>query len=487
MTDSRLVVVSNRLPVTVEESEDELRLRLSCGGLVSAMLPILNAQGGSWIGSTGGACGDRVARALRDWCESQSYSLVPVSLTAEEKAYFYHGCSNEIIWPLFHGVPSRCKFNSKYWTGYSNANERFADAVEQVWRKNDFVWVHDYHLMLLAQILRCRGAAYRLAYFHHIPFPPPAVFENLPWRTELLRALTCFDTIGFQTVRDRRNFVACIRYFLPETRLMHVDGRLVIRRADHYATVGNYPISVDFQSFATEATTPGAIAAMHAVRQGMAKSSMILGIDRLDYTKGIPERLTAFQSLLESHPELRGHVTMVQIVVPSREDIPDYNQLKLRIEMLVSKINGEYGNAGWVPVHYLHRCVSRAELAGLFRAAQIALVTPLRDGMNLVAKEFCATRVDNRGVLVLSEFAGAADELACGALLVNPYDTQSVAAAIFRALAMSDSEQRDRMESLRSQIREHDIYRWARSFQAENALGYATPLQDAIDALPCPA
>ena len=467
-TSQRLVVVSNRLPVTVRSTGINICLEASGGGLVNALTPILEVTGGCWVGWTGTDFHETLIESLEQWSSERNYNLQPVFLTPAENAAYYRGFSNEIIWPLFHGLSSRCQFDSTYWTGYRAVNRKFADGVERVAGNRDFIWVHDYHLMMLAQDLRFRGLRQQLAYFHHIPFPPPDTFETLPWRSEVLRALLCFDLLGFQTPRDRRNFIESLYRCLPGVQVSGVGERLRVRFEDHWSSIGTYPISIDYAALAAEATGPDVTAAAEKIRQGCSGTAIILGVDRLDYTKGIPERLIAFQSLLQSNPGMRGRLTMIQIVVPSREDIPEYMQLRLRIERLVGCINGEYGSPGWVPIQYFYRAFSRTELIAFYRAAHVALITPLKDGMNLVAKEFCASRIDNRGVLVLSEFAGAAAEFRNGALLVNPYDTERVAEVVALALQMTESEQCARMELMRSHIQSNDVFRWSESIRTEN-------------------
>ena len=465
MNGERLIVVSNRLPVTVRRSGGEFSLESSGGGLVSALAPVLSETGGCWIGWTGTDFDKSLAEAVADWSARRNYHLEPVFLTPEENASYYRGFSNEIIWPLFHGLPSRCHFHSTYWDGYCRVNEKFADAVELVAGTSDFIWVQDYHLMMLARDLRARHIVQRLGYFHHIPFPPPDIFETLPWRSQVLRGLLQFDVLGFQTPRDRRNFVECLHRCLPRVQVSGIGERLLARLEGQWSSIGTYPISIDYRNFCSEASEPAVTAAAEQMRQRFSATQVILGVDRLDYTKGIPERLTAFQRLLETNPELCGRVTMIQIVVPSREDIPEYMQLRLHIETLVSKINGEYTRPGWVPIHYFHRSFPRKELIAFYRAADVALVTPLRDGMNLVAKEFCAARIDNRGALVLSEFAGAAAELQNGALLVNPHDIDTVASVLARALRMTESEQSLRMQRMRSHLESHNVFHWSQSFK----------------------
>jgi trehalose 6-phosphate synthase len=463
---ARLIVVSNRLPITVEPAERGWQVQPSCGGLVTALEPVLRDNAGVWVGWTGTEYAREVAELVQKQ-PMQPYTLVPVFLTPAEKACFYHGCANEIIWPLFHDLQSRCNFDPAYWEVYREANEKFADAVETVARTGDFVWVHDYHLMMLADALRDRQLRLKIGYFQHIPFPPPDIFEKLPWRTEILRGLLQFNTVGFQTVRDRRNFIDCLRRCLRGIHVQRAGTRLLVRVGDQYTTVGAFPISIDYDEFARPAVDPEISGRAEEIQRSLGGRRIILGVDRLDYTKGIPERLLAYRKLLERYPEMQGKVTLIQVVVPSREDIPNYRELKDKIERLVSEINGEYGGPAWMPIHYLHRRLGRRELIAFYRAAHVALVTPLKDGMNLVAKEFCASRVDDAGVLVLSEFAGAATELKCGALLVNPYDAEGVASALYRAVHMSSRAQTERMQSMRRHIEQNHVFQWCKAFCAQ--------------------
>jgi trehalose 6-phosphate synthase len=336
--------------------------------------------------------------------------------------------------------------------------------VEEVGKAGDFIWIQDYHLMMCADALRRRGLRDRLAYFHHIPFPSPEMFEVLPWRVELLSGLLNFDVVGFQTQRDRRNFINCLYRFVSGIRLHRNGEASILRIGDRSVTIGTYPISIDCEPFAASGSIPAAARAAAALRRRLGSPRVMLGIDRLDCTKGIPSRLIAFEKLLEHHPELCGEVMLVQIVVPSREHIAEYRQLRHRIESLVSRINGMYGVPGWVPVNYFYRSFSRDELITFYRAADIAVVTPLKDGMNLVAKEFCVSRVNDTGVLILSEFAGAAAELKGGALMVNPQDTEAFVSVIEQALQMDASEQRRRMQAMAAHVRTHDVFEWCRSF-----------------------
>ncbi|MGC2195573.1 MAG: trehalose-6-phosphate synthase [Terriglobales bacterium] len=460
----RMVVVSNRLPVTVEQNPEGFRVEPSPGGLVTALRPLLNECAGVWIGWTGTDALPEIERILAEHSRQSNFELKPIFMTADERSRFYCGFSNEVLWPLFHDLQSRCNFDPTYWDTYLTVNRRYAERAAKETRSGDLIWVHDYHLMSVAASLRLLGVNEQLAYFHHIPFPSPDIFEKLPWREEILTALLDFDVVGFQTLRDRRNFVACLRQFVKAAEIQTRGEHLVVDEPGRTTFVGAFPIGIDFEEFAQGAAKEDVANRAAEIARGFSGCRIILGVDRLDYTKGIPERLAAFRHLLECHPELRRKITLIQVVVPSREDIPKYGELKAEIQRAVSEINGRYGEPGWMPIHYIHRSLDRPELLAYYRAADIALVTPLKDGMNLVAKEYCAARVNNDGVLILSEFAGAAFQLHGGALLVNPYHTRAVAEAIRVSCDMPPAEQRRRMRKSRARVRREDIYRWRDSF-----------------------
>ena len=448
----RFIVVSNRLPFTFRRgAAGRWRSEPASGGLVTALLPVLRNRGGSWIGWAGvSGPVKQFSSALAAVSREAAYNLVGVPLGEEEVRDFYRGFSNEVIWPLFHDLPSLCNFDAAYWRTYCKVNRKYARAVHARADARAFVWVHDYHLMNLAAELRRLGSRARLGFFLHIPFPSPDIFLKLPWRRPLLQALLKFDLLGFQTARDRRNFLAC-----AQAVQLDVRGTLV----------GEFPISIDFNAFMRLATAADVAAKAQELHRLLPNRKLVLGIDRLDYTKGIPLRLRAFQHLLASHPEMRGRVSLMQVVVPSRENIAQYHRLRTEIEQLVGEINGAYARpGGWVPVWYEYRNLSRMELLAYYRAADIALVTPLKDGMNLVAKEYCACSIEEDCVLILSEFAGAAAQLAPDALLVNPYDVEGVAGAIRAACAMPAAERASRMRRIRRAIRRQDVFWWVDSY-----------------------
>ncbi len=487
--DRELVIVSNRLPLSFEKGGGgQLRAKQSSGGLVTAIEPLLQEHGGIWIGSAGTEQDPRIREELAALSEQHHYRYEPIALSAEEQAKFYEGFSNEIIWPLFHDLQSRCNFDPTYWDFYLRVNARFADCAHQVATPNALIWIHDYQLMQVAPVLRREAPDARLVFFLHIPFPPPDIFEKLPWRCQVLEGLLAHTVVGLQTARDTRNFLACLRTFLPDITVGRRAGDLrVVRRNGHETLVGAFPISIDFKDFERASDADDVRRRSTVLRSHYRKDMVtILGIDRLDYTKGIPERLKAFGLFLRQNPGLQRKTSLIQIVVPSRESIPGYQQLKAEIERLVAQVNGEFAEPGWVPINYIHRALPRTELLSLYRTSRVAFITPLKDGMNLVAKEYCACRHENDGVLILSEFAGAATELKAGALLVNPYDQSAGAAALVQAVTMPEAEQRRRMTRLRNQVRRADLGAWLKGFLAHIEEDPATR-QETIVEEPAPA
>lgn len=479
-TSGRLIVVSNRLPFVLSRAENgEWNVEPASGGLVNALLPVLRNRGGLWVGWAGNMDSDitdleaTLARLTRD----AGYSLRPVMLTAEERDKFYYGFSNEVIWPLFHDLPANCNFNPAFWRVYQQVNRKFARVLAKRSNHGDFIWVHDYHLMEVARELRSLDVQSRLGFFLHIPFPSLDIFLKLPWRFDILRSLLEFDLLGFQTLHDRRNFVQCVRMLMKDVSVQGKGQVLTLRFEvptvaagrgvavmDREIRVGAFPIGIDYKSYAERAASEQVAVLARYFHDNLGGRQLILGVDRLDYTKGIPIRLEAFRNALSRYPGLHHKVTLIQHVVPSREDIAEYSNLRLEIEHLVSEINGEFTQSGWVPIHYIFRNLNLTELLAYYRAADIALITPLKDGMNLVAKEYCTAKPDDNGVLILSEFAGAAGQLQKGALLVNPHDIEAVADRIYEAFAMWPDERRARMRRLRRSIRETDIFWWVDSY-----------------------
>jgi len=456
----RLLIVSNRLPLTFRNSDDQGgQTDMSAGGLATALRAVARHRPVRWIGWAGAdyepASRDIVASSVALDCE-----IVPVFLSEADRRDFYCGFCNEIIWPLFHGLQPTSPVESAYWRRYLDVNARYFEAICKEAAPDDFIWVHDYHLMLQGKLLNAQLKHDQLAYFHHIPFPSPDVYAKLPWKLEILDSLLHFGTIGLQTAQDCRNFLACVRIYFPEAQIRSTASETLIFRGTNTIAVRHCPIGIDFDEFADLAAQSEVIAEAERIRRDTNVRRLVLGLDRLDYTKGIPERLEAFRDLLTSYPGLRQEIALIQVVIPSREQIPRYQQLKTEVERLIRSINEQFGTPSWIPIHYHYGHLSRERLVAHYRAADVALVTPVKDGMNLVAKEFCASRLDNTGILILSKFAGAAAQLRTGAFLVNPQDTPSVVSALYAAFDPDDGDVRRRMHRMRRDVKVNDIYRW---------------------------
>jgi trehalose 6-phosphate synthase len=443
-----LVIVANRLPVRHSKSGWEI----SPGGLVTAMTPILRDCGGGWVGWTG------EADTTLDGFDHEGIALQPVPMSRHEVDSFYAGFSNRTLWPLYHDAIRTPEFRRRWWAPYVAVNRRFAEAAAEVAGEEDTIWVHDYHLQLAPCMIRKLRPKARIGFFLHIPFPSQELFSRLPWRKEILEGLLGADVVGFQTRLGAQNFGRACRRFTSARGMgsvMDFEGRKV--------RVGAFPISIDTARFEEVAADAETLVRADQLRQRLGRRRIILGVDRLDYTKGIDVRLKTIEELLRRNAASADEIVYVQIAVPSREKVAEYADMRRRIEELVGRINGQYGEAGRVVVHYLRRNLSERELVAYYRAADIMLVTPLRDGMNLVAKEFVACRLDNTGVLVLSEFAGASRELR-RAILVNPFDIDGCATALEAALRVTAREAARRMSALRRVVRSQDVFAWADGF-----------------------
>lgn len=458
--NSRLVVVSNRLPLSFRHEEGKLRTIPSSGGLIGALEPILREHGGVWVGNSGTADSPELHQELKSATRGLRFQYKPIILTEEEQAKYYEGFSNEVLWPLFHDLQSRCVFDPEYWNFYQRVNRKFAETTAAAASERDTIWVHDYQLMQVAGFLRERLPDAFVSFFLHIPFPSPDIFGKLPWRRQILEALLEYDHIGLQTPRDERNLVASVRMYIPDARISGRGDERIVSTGHRTTRVQSVPISIDFRYFSESASSPTVTERVRELRAQAPGMEIAIGVDRLDYTKGIPERLRALRNFFRAYPHCRGKITLIQVVVPSRENIRGYQELRSEIEGLVSQVNGEFAEPGWTPIQYIHRSIPREELLALYRAAGIALITPLKDGMNLVAKEYCASHVKNDGVLILSEFAGAMPELHTGAIIVHPYDEVGISEALREALEMPSAERRRRMLRMRRTIRENDILDW---------------------------
>lgn len=469
----RVLVVSDRLPIHLTRDGGEgWHAARANGALISALTPVLRERRGVWIGWPGVSEEEapEPQEVLAGAIQEGGYSLRPVSLSERDIRGAYDGFSGEVVWPLFHEQPLDCRFDPAHWQAYRRLNRKFARAVAKTLGRtgseSDLLWVHNHLLMNVAAELRTLGVPCRAAFFLHIPFPAPDLFLKLPWRERLLLGLLAYDTLGFQTPRDLKNFLDCVHALgatvEPSGGLWTVRGET--RMGSFELRAGAFPIGVDYGTIAAQAARTEVAAAAELLRSRHHGRKLVLGIDRLDRSKGIPEKLRAFAELLDRHPDLHEQVSLIQVVVPSREDLPRHTELRGEIERLVGEINGRFSRPGWIPVHYHQRMLPPEELLAYYRAADVALITPLREGMNLVAKEYCAARSDERGTLVLSEFAGAAAQLSSGALLVNPHNPSATARTLRRALRMREQDQAVRMRSLRAEVRGHDIFWWADSF-----------------------
>jgi trehalose 6-phosphate synthase len=466
LPDEELVVVSNRLPLIVGRDGPGWQITPASGGLVTALEPIMQRKQGLWVGWPGGAEDQKVpyAELFDDFTVKYGYRLAAVPLSAEDIDLYYRGFSNETLWPLFHDLLGRCNFELATWQRYQDVNDKFATVISRQVLDTQLIWVHDYQLALVGRQLRQHGLTNRLAFYLHIPFPSFDLFRRLPWKKELLAGLIEYDLLGFQTLRDRRNFVACVRELYPQVRAEIRRRVTLLDFGDRQVTAGNFPISIDFDEFNQGAAAKDVEEAAWYLHEHYEGRQLLLGIDRLDYTKGIPERFLAFERALEKYPQLRRQASLLQVVVPSRTQVPEYLTLKEDLDRLVGRINARFGEHGWVPIHYLYRSLDRTQLLAHYRSCEIALISPLRDGMNLVAKEYCAASIEENGVLILSEFAGAAAQLGQHALLVNPYDIEGTADAIWQAYTMSEDERRQRMHQLRAEVKRNNVDRWVEQF-----------------------
>jgi len=454
MKPKKTYIISNRLPVTVVKNETGFHLAPSTGGLATALESVYRQQECSWIGWPGIIAENKdEENIIRQLLEP--LNCIPVFLSHTEHDAYYNGFSNTILWPLFHYHPGHCLFNPLYWESYRKVNSHFAEIASQYIEPRDFVWIHDYQLMLVPLYLQHTHSSY----FHHIHFPAPQVFGIIPWRSELLKGLLNCRHLVFQTRKDADNFKQACEHYIVQ------DGA-AFEKAFPHIKVSHHPISIDAHAFSETAAGTEVMETVKKLRKNDDGQKMILSVDRLDYSKGILERLTAFRVLLETHREYHGNIILVMVIVPSRTNIPSYQQHKQEVDELAASINAAFADPFWRPVHYHYHAMDRSTLCAYYVAADICLVTSLRDGLNLVAKEYIACRNEYDGVLILSEMAGAAEELRY-ALKIHPYDSAQIAAALHYALHMQKDEMRARMRSLREKVFSYTVYDWLHSLFRE--------------------
>lgn len=447
---SRLVIVSNRVA--------DLTNTAQAGGLAVGVGDSLRQRGGVWLGWDGQRLKYEEPPEPRIR-KMGPVSLATIPLTQQDYEEYYLGFSNSVLWPLFHYRLDLVDYKSEFLEGYRRVNGKFADALMTILQPDDVIWIHDYHLIPLASELRRRGCTQRMGFFLHIPFPPPEILAAVPRHKWLVECLLDFDVIGFQTNTDLGN----LQHYVADQLGCEMSGN-VIRTGEREVISGCFPIGIDVDAFSQMAQRPNEEVQIETHRRRVLRRKQIIGVDRLDYTKGLPDRLRAFERLLELYPEHVKNVALIQIATPTREEVEAYADIRRELEALSGAINGCYADFNWTPVRYMYRTVPRDALAALFRVSQVGFVTPLRDGMNLVAKEYVAAQsMDDPGVLVLSKFAGAAEELR-EALIVNPYDSDDMARALNRALTMSLEERQERQQALIDRIREKDANWWLKSF-----------------------
>ncbi|MBF0407942.1 MAG: bifunctional alpha,alpha-trehalose-phosphate synthase (UDP-forming)/trehalose-phosphatase [Candidatus Riflebacteria bacterium] len=458
---SRFIIVSNRLPITVKSENGVPMLSDSAGGLATALKGPHSKSDSLWIGWPGDISRiekDRI-HELEGKLSEKRFS--PVYLSSSEVNKYYEGFSNGVIWPLYHYLVDKVQRSAwADWKAYHEVNQKFADIIASRSSGSDMIWIHDYQLSLLPGLLRKLLPNSKIGFFLHIPFPSSEVFRILPWREEILEGMLGSDLIGFHTYSYLRHFKRAVAKILGSDEDENSEGICINGRN---ISLGVFPIGIDVERFSSLARKDEVQNEIEGIRHENPDHKILLGVDRLDYTKGLIRRLMSFERLLEREPELRGKVKLIQVVVPSRTKVDSYEHLKKEMDELVGRINSTYGSIKSLPVHYLYRGISQEHLSALYCAADVMLVTPVRDGMNLVAKEFVASRNDENGVLILSEFAGAADELA-EALIVNPYDVDRLALFMKKAILMSENEKTSRMKRLRERVFNYDAFHWTSAF-----------------------
>ncbi len=453
----RLLIVSNRLPVSIERRKRGLSYRPSAGGLATGLGTFHQIHNSVWVGWPGLVVEEEEKARVEERLQSQFRSY-PVFLSRHHVEEYYHGFSNRTIWPLFHYFPQFVKYEASEWKAYLEVNRLFCKRVTEMAHPDDIIWIHDYHLTLLPRFLRKSLPKATIGFFLHIPFPSLEIFRLLPWRKEILQGLLGADLIGFHTYDYARHFLSTL---LRLYGLAHEMGQITVE--NRLVKVDVFPMGIDVKRFEAEATSALTEKEVTRLRRKIGNRKIILSVDRLDYTKGIPERLESFGLFLERHPEWNQRVTLILVAVPSRTRMESYRLLKRQVDELVGRINGRYSTAGWVPIWYLYRLLPFHTLVTYYRIADVSLVTPLRDGMNLIAKEFVATRGEGKGVLILSEMAGASKELG-EALIINPNNREETAKAIEEALTMAEDEQCSRNRTMQRRLSRYTLFRWADDF-----------------------
>ncbi|HXA02380.1 MAG TPA: bifunctional alpha,alpha-trehalose-phosphate synthase (UDP-forming)/trehalose-phosphatase [Cytophagaceae bacterium] len=457
---AKTIIVSNRLPVSIEKKDGKLTYVTSAGGLATGLGSIYKQGDNIWIGWPGLYLHEDGEKAEVEEVLKKE-NMAPVYLTKDDIEKFYEGFSNSTLWPLFHYFPKYVEFEEEYWESYKYVNTLFCEAIIQHAEKDDIIWIHDYQLLLLPSMIREKLPEASIGFFQHIPFPSYEIFRILPWREELLKGMLGADLLGFHTYDDVRHFLSAV------SRITGIDNKMgEMRVGSRLCNVDSFPMGIDYQKFENAALSPDTIEEIKKYRDTLGSQKLIISIDRLDYSKGIPERLKALYEFLSRYPEYKEKISLIFVLVPSRDKVPLYKQLKMEIDELVGRINGKFGTMSWTPVYYFYRGFPFQSLSAFYTMSDVALVTPLRDGMNLVCKEYIASKTDQTGVLILSEMAGAAKELS-EAIIVNPHDINQIVDALHQALTMPKEEQQRRNYELQNILRRYDIHHWVHVFMQE--------------------
>ncbi len=456
MIKNKTIIVSNRLPVKIVEKDGVYELSPSEGGLATGLGSIYKTGDNIWIGWPGIEVPEERRQEVTE--KLTALNLIPVFLSTDEINQYYEGFSNEVLWPVFHYMTTYANYEQSYWDFYQSVNAKFADAVDEHLSEGDTVWIHDYQLLLLPHMVRARQAQVTIGFFQHIPFPSYEIFRLIPWREELIEGMFGSDLIGFHTFDD-------VRHFLSAASKLSTSkyANNVINFNERQIVVEAFPMGIDDDKFEQLASNERVTAHIRSFKESKQGSTMILSIDRLDYSKGIIPRLQAFELFLQHYPQYIEKVELYMIVVPSRDTVPQYKELHDQIDQLVGHINAKYRTLNWAPIHYFYRSFPIEFLSALYRTADVCLVTPMRDGMNLVSKEYVASKTDNSGVLILSEMAGASKELN-DALIVNPNNIGEIMRALVQALNMPKPEQQQRMSSMRGIVKKFNIHLWVKNF-----------------------
>ncbi len=453
----KTIIVSNRLPVKIKEEDGQLSYHTSEGGLATGLGSIYKEGDNIWVGWPGLAITkEKQQKEVAE--ELKHQNMQPVYLTSQEIEDFYEGFSNETLWPNFHYFNQYTVYDEELFQAYKKVNRKFAKQIATVIEDGDTLWIHDYQLLLLPEMVREENPNSSIGFFLHIPFPSYESFRQIPWRRELLNGMLGADFLGFHTYDDMRHFLSSVNRLAG---LSNANGRITVK--NRLVMVDALPMGIDYDKYEKSASSPETLAREVRYRTSIGDVKMVLSIDRLDYSKGIPQRLKAFEKFLEMHEDFQQKVSLLMVLVPSRDTVPKYKQLKEEIDLLVGRINGKYGRLNWTPIHYFYRSFPLPALSAFYRMAHVALVTPLRDGMNLVCKEYIASKLDKKGVLILSEMAGASKELS-DSIIINPNNIGELVEALHLALTMEDEKQVMHMDTMQGSLRRYNIHSWVKLF-----------------------